>query len=142
MTMTRQRRLYPQIGEPFYSIKRRPLLLLEDDTVGVHDLLYPACDQYMYRDESHPSCRGNLNAVLSEKNFVPGGHAEPHNLFQNSPAIDMEGNLQVRQSPARPGDYVLLKALDDLLVIVTSCSVERGVINGGECKEILLEVYA
>jgi hypothetical protein len=95
----------------------------------------------MFRDENHPSCRGNLNAVLEEMNFTPGGHAEPHNLFQYSPAIDMDGNLQVRQSPARPGDYVLLKALDDLLVIATSCSVDTGVINGGECKEILLEVH-
>jgi uncharacterized protein YcgI (DUF1989 family) len=54
----------------------------------------------------------------------------------------MDGNLEVRQSLARPGDYVLLKALDDLLVIATSCSVEGGRINGGECKEILLEVYS
>ena len=141
-TMTRQRRLYPQIGQPFYSIKRRPLLMLEEDTVGVHDLFYPACDNYMYRDENHPSCRGNLNAVLEEMDFTPGGYAEPHNLFQNSPAIDMDGTLEVRQSPAKPGDYVLLKALDDLLVIATSCSVDRGSINGGECKEILLEVYS
>ena len=129
-TMTRQRRLYPQIGQPFYSIKRRPLLMLEEDTVGVHDLLYPAC---MYlRDENHPSCRGNLNAVLEEMNFTPGGYAEPHNLFQNSPAIDMDGNLEVRQSPAKPGDYVLLMAVDNLLVIASSCSVDIGAINGGE----------
>ena len=144
-TMTRQRRLYPRVGEPFYSIKRRPLLMLEEDTVGVHDLFYPACDEYMYRgwgDDNHPSCRGNLNAVLKELDFKPGGYAEPHNLFQDSPAIDMEGNLKVRQSPAKPGDYVLLKSLDDLLVIATSCSVDRGVLNGGKPKEIVLEVYA
>jgi len=144
-TMTRQRRLYPRVEEPFYSIKRRPLLMLEEDTVGVHDLFYPACDEYMYRgwgEENHPSCRGNLNAVLKELDFKPGGYAEPHNLFQDSPAIDMEGNLQVRQSPAEPGDYVLLKALDNLLVIATSCSVDRGVLNGDKPTEIVLEVYA
>ncbi len=144
-TMTRQRRLYPQVGEPFYSNKRRALLMLEEDTVGVHDLFYPACDEYMYRDywgdENHPSCRGNLNAVLKELGFEPGGYAEPHNLFQNSPAIDIEGNLEIRESPAKPGDYVLLKALDDLLVVATSCSVDRGVLNGDRPKEILLEVY-
>ena len=144
-TMTRQRCLYPQVGKPFYSNKRRALLMLEEDTVGVHDLFYPACDEYMYRDSwgdvNHPSCRGNLNAVLKELDFEPGGYAEPHNLFQNSPAIDMEGHLEVRESPAKPGDYVLLKALDDLLVIATSCSVDRGVLNGDRPKEILLEVY-
>lgn len=144
-TMTRQRRLYPQLGEPFYSNKRRPLLMLQEDTVGVHDLFYPACDEYMYRDywgdANHPSCRGNLNAVLADLEFQPGGYAEPHNLFQNSPAIDMEGHLEVRESPAKPGDHVLLKALDDLLVVATSCSVDRGVLNGDRPTEILLEVY-
>ena len=72
-TMTRQRRLYPQVGEPFYSNKRRPLLMLEEDTVGVHDLFYPACDKYMYRDywgdENHPSCRGNLERRVERARF-------------------------------------------------------------------------
>lgn len=143
-TMTRQRRLYPQTGEPFYSNKRRPLLLLRADTVGVHDLFYPACDEYLYRswgEENHPSCRGNLNAALREVGFTAGGYAEPHNLFQNSPAIDVDGHLEVRESPARPGDYVLLEALDDLLVVATSCSVDRGVLNGGRPKPIVLEIY-
>ena len=144
-TMTRQRRLYPRVEEPFYSIKRRPLLMLEEDTVGVHDLFFPACDEYLYRSlgkENHPSCRDNLNTVLKELDFIPGGYAEPHNLFQDSPAIDMEGNLKLRPSPAKPGDYVLLKALDDLLVIATSCAADHGVLNGGEPTEIVLEVYA
>ena len=118
--------------------------MLEEDTVGVHDLLYPACDEYMYRgwgEQNHPSCRGNLNKV-EELDFVPVGYAEPHNLFQNSPAVDMEGHLQVRESPAKPwGDYVLLQALDDLLVVATSCSVDRGVLNGDRPKEIVLEIY-
>ncbi len=142
--MSRQRRLYPESGMAFYSNKRRPLLMLEEDTVGVHDLLYPACDEYMYRgweEPNHPSCRGNLNKVLEELDFIPVGYAEPHNLFQNSPAVDMEGHLQVRESPAKPGDYVLLQALDDLLVVATSCSVDRGVLNGDRPKEIVLEIY-
>ena len=60
-TMGKLRSIYPVLGEPFYSNKRNPLLLLEEDTVGVHDLLAPACDEYLYRDlgfEEHPSCRG------------------------------------------------------------------------------------
>ena len=142
MTMTRQRRLYPRLGEPFYSNRRRPLLLLEEDTVGVHDLLYPACDSRLFGARGlsdHPSCRGNLNQVLEEIGFKAGGHAEPHNLFQNSPVVDMEGNMEVRESPAKPGDHVLLKALDDLLVVVTACSV-TGVLNGHRPKPIELEV--
>lgn len=138
-TMTRQRRLYPQVGNPFYSNKRRPLLMLEEDTVGVHDLFYPACGGYS-GEEDRPSCRRNLNAALRDVGFTPGGYAEPHNLFQNSPAIDMDGRVEIRESPARPGDYVLLQALDDLLVVATSCAV-TGLLNGNRPKPIVLEIY-
>jgi len=55
--------------------------------------------------------------------------------------IDLEGHIEIRESPAKPGDYVVLRALEDLVVVVTACSVDRGVLNGGEPKELLLEVY-
>ena len=143
-TRARNRRIYPEVGKPFLSNRFHPLLMLEEDTVGVHDLLYAACDDWMYRsrgEENHPNCRDNFNAALREIGFQPGGQPDPHNLFQNSPVIDLEGHLEIRESPAKPGDYVLLRALEDLVVVVTACSVDRGVLNGGEPKELLLEVY-
>jgi hypothetical protein len=144
-TRARNRRIYPEVGKPFFSNRFHPLLVLEEDTVGVHDLLYAACDDWMYRsrgDVNHPNCRDNFNAALRAIDFTPGGQPDPHNLFQNSPVIDLEGRLEIRESPAKPGDYVLLRALEDLVVVVTACSVDRGVLNGGEPKELLMEVYA
>ena len=143
-TRGRNRRIYPEVGKPFLSNRFNPLLMLDEDTVGVHDLLYAACDDWMYRsrgEENHPNCRDNFNAALREIGFQPGGQPDPHNLFQNSPVVDLEGHIEIRESPAKPGDYVLLRALEDLVVVVTACSVDRGVLNGGEPKELLLEVY-
>jgi uncharacterized protein len=143
-TRSRNRRLYPELGKPFFSNRFNPLLMLDEDTVGVHDLLYAACDDWMYRSggqENHPNCRDNFNAALDAIGFKPGGQPDPHNLFQNSPVVDLEGRLEIRESPAKPGDYVLLRALDDLVVVVTACSVDRGVLNGREPKELLLEIY-
>lgn len=144
ITMSRNRRIYPEVGKPLYSNKFNPLLMLEEDTVGVHDLLYQACDDYLYRSSgrlNHPNCRANLNAALRQLDFTPAAQPDPHNLFQNSPVIDLEGHVQVRESTAKPGDYVLLRALEDLVVVVTACSVDTGVLNGAEPKELLLEVY-
>ncbi len=143
-TRGRNRCIYPELGKPFLSNRFNPLLVLEQDTVGVHDLLYAACDDWMYRSRgemNHPNCRDNFNAALREIDFQPGGQPDPHNLFQNSPVIDLEGHLEIRESPAKPGDYVVLRALEDLVVVVTACSVDRGVLNGGEPKELLLEVH-
>jgi hypothetical protein len=145
ITMSRLRRIYPEVGKPLYTNKFNPLLMLEEDTVGVHDLLYQACDPYLYRvawgEEKHPNCRDNMNAALRALDFTPGGQPDPHNLFQNSPVIDLEGHVEVRESRAKPGDYVLLRALEDAVVVVTACSVDRGVLNGGSPKELLLEVF-
>ncbi len=143
-TMGKLRSIYPILGEPFYSNKRNPLLLLEEDTVGVHDLLAPACDEYLYRDlgfEEHPSCRGNLASTLARFEFEPDRLPDPHNLFQNTPVVDLDGRKEGRESPARPGDYVVFRALADLLVIVTACSVDVGVINGGAPSDLMLEVW-
>ena len=53
----------------------------------------------------------------------------PHNLFRNSPAIDLEGHIEIREPLAKKGDYVVLHAMDKLVVVVTACSVV-GVVNG------------
>ena len=143
-TLRGLRRLYPEVGKPLYGNKRNPLLLIEEDTVGVHDLLLPACDRLLYQslgDENHPNCRDNLVATLKEFDFDTRCLPDPVNLFQNTPVIDLQGNWEVRESPAKPGDHVLLRALEDLLVVVTACSMDHGVLNGGRPSDLMLEVY-
>lgn len=144
-TITRNRRIYLEVGKPLYSNWGNPLLMFEEDTVGIHDLLYPACSggQGPGVAAVRPNCRDNMQAALRALDFTLPVRPEivhPHNLFQNSPVTDLEGRLEIREPIAKPGDYVVLRALDDLLVVVTACSVV-GVVNGGEPKELLLEVY-
>ena len=139
------RSLYPVLGKAFYSNKFNPLLLLEEDTVGVHDLTAPACDYYSYKEmgyDNRPSCRGNLVGTLHRFNLTPKSLPDPHNLFQNTPLVDLKGRQESRESPAKPGDYVVFEALQDLLVIVTACSQDHGPVNGGKPTDIMLEVYA
>ena len=50
-TRAHTQRLFPAIGEPFVSNRRRPLLeLVADDSPGVHDMLIAACDPERYRE--------------------------------------------------------------------------------------------
>ena len=133
------------VGRPLYSVARRPLFMLEEDTVGVHDLLAPACDRLRYLEdfgiEGHRNCRDNLNAALEELGCSPPGYPDPINLFQNTPIADLQGRRETGESLAKPGDYVLLRALEDLVVVVAACSQDQTVLNGGRTKGLLLEVY-
>jgi uncharacterized protein YcgI (DUF1989 family) len=138
-------RLYPEVGKPLYSTHRRPLLLIEEDMVGVHDLLMPACDSYLYElmgATNHPSCRDNLNSTLKEFDVDVDGNPDPVNLFQNTPVVDLEGHWEIRESVAKPGDYIEFRALEDLLVIVAACSMDLSDLNGGTPTDLMLEVFA
>jgi uncharacterized protein YcgI (DUF1989 family) len=138
-------RIYPQVGKPLYSNRRRPLLLLEEDTVSVHDLLLPSCDSTLYEQlgvSGHPNCHDNLAAALEELSVTPPRSLpDPVNLFQNTPVIDLDGRWEVRESPAQPGDYVLLRALDDLLVVLTACAMDLSPLNGGNPTDLLMELF-
>ena len=134
-----------EVGKPLYSNKRSPLLLLEEDKVGVHDLLSPNCDPLRYLQdfgaENHANCRDNLIAALKELDFDPPYFSDPVNLFQNTPIVDLQGHRETRESPARPGDYVLFKALQDLVAVVSACPQDFTVLNGGSPSDLVLEVY-
>lgn len=137
-------KLYPEVGKPLSSTHRRPLLLIEEDTVGVHDLLMPACDNNLYElmgAKNHPSCRDNLNTTLKKFGFDIDGNPDPVNLFQNTPVVDLEGHWEIRESVAKPGDYIQFQALEDLLVIVAACSMDLSDLNGGAPTDLMLEVY-
>ena len=137
-------RLYPEVGKPLYSTHRRPLLLIEEDTVGVHDLLMPACDNNLYElmgAKNHPSCRDNLKSTLKDFDVDVDGNPDPVNLFQNTPIVDLDGRWEVRESVAKPGDYVQFRALEELLVVVAACSMDLSDLNGGTPTDLMLEVF-
>ncbi|MCX6606807.1 MAG: urea carboxylase-associated family protein [Acidobacteria bacterium] len=144
-TMTRNRNIYLQVGKGLLSNYGNALLVLEEDTSGRNDLLYPACSggQKPGLPASIPNCRDNMQAALRAINFPVPNHPEivhPHNLFQNSPVIDLDGNIEVREPVAKAGDYVILRALENVVVVVTACS-SPSVVNAKEPKELLMEVY-
>jgi uncharacterized protein YcgI (DUF1989 family) len=85
-----------------------------------------------------------MQAALRAINFPLPAHPElvhPHNLFQNSPLINKDGEIKVQESDAKPGDYVVIRALENVVLVVTACASPR-VVNAFEPKELLMEVYA
>ncbi len=136
-------RLFPQVGDSFYSGKGQPLLtLVEDNSPGPHDMLFPACNPALYDHfglPGHPNCRDNFTNALRAAGVVASFVPEPVNLFQNSPP-QPDGRLQILASRNPPGGNVVLRAETDLLVVLTACSVDFHPTNGGICTEIVVEI--
>jgi uncharacterized protein YcgI (DUF1989 family) len=136
-------RLFPKPGECFYSEKGHPLLrLVEDNSPGPHDMLFPPCDAALYERaglHNHPNCYDNFLGALREAGMTMPFVPNPVNLFQNSPP-QPDGRLEVLASKNPPGGNVLLRAEADLLLVLTACSVDYHPTNGDECTAIAIEI--
>jgi uncharacterized protein YcgI (DUF1989 family) len=136
-------RMFPAIGEVFYSDRGIPLLaLVADHSPGRHDMLFPACNRPMYERygcPNHPNCRDNLLGALANESIVPPCVPDPVDLFQNSPP-QADGRLEVLPSINPPGASIVFRAEADLLLVVTACAVDFHPTNGGRCTEIHIVV--
>lgn len=129
-------------GDKLYSSNSRPMLSIEEDTVGRHDFLLTPCSKdtfkIIYKDEHpHPGCQGNL--LKGFENF--GIHRESLpatlNIFMYV-SVDERGKLEVLPPKSKAGDFIIFKALEDLVVGLTACSALDS--NNGSFKPIHFEL--
>jgi len=126
-------RLFPRVGEAFWSNRRRALLTFEADTSpGFHDMLLAACDEARYTSlgapAGHASCAANLQSALAGLGLGPVAVPQPVNLFEHIPAL-ADGTLDWRATVSRAGDCVQLRAERDLVVVVSACPYD--LVEGG-----------
>jgi uncharacterized protein len=127
-------RIIPAIGDALVTNKRRPILtLIEDNSGGIHDTLFAACDRWRYEllgcDGYHDNCTDNLAAAMRELGLAAAETPAPLNLFMNIPVI--EGNrVEARPPVSTPGSYVTLRAEMDCVVAFSACPQDMIPING------------
>jgi hypothetical protein len=143
-TRTSLGKLVPAAGDDLYSVCRRPLLTLAEDTSpGTHDTLIAACDPERYRllgvDGYHASCAENFRRALSARGIEADRVPAPLNLFMNI-RWDEAGRLEFLASPARAGDYVTLQAVTDVTVVLSACPMDLNPINAGGPRDVGFEV--
>jgi len=137
--------LVPKQGECFYSNHRRPLLRVERDTVGRHDLVVPCCDPERYSRDfhltDHGSCLSSIQAALGAAGERFEARAEmAWNAFMNNELL-ADGSIVTHEPEHGPGDHVELLALEDLAVAVTSCPQDQTACNAWNITEIGLRVF-
>ena len=109
-TRSRNRRLFPKIGQAIYDDKGKAMLtLVEDTSPGAHGLLVPPCDPTMYRLRgagcAHPSCHDNYHRALATFG-IRLGHVPPSVcLFQNI-HIDNAGAITIDVNRSAAGDKI------------------------------------
>jgi aminomethyltransferase len=144
-TRTFMGRAYPAPGlySKFFDEEMRPLVEVVRDTVGRHDTFGLACNTKYYEDMGyfgHINCTDNFNQQLAPYGIAPRAGWPAINFFYNS-RID-DANVLILDEPwSRPGDYVLLRALTDLVCASSACPDDIDPSNGWNPTEIHLRVY-
>jgi aminomethyltransferase len=133
----------PGLASRFYDRDRNPLVEVVQDTVGRHDTFNLACTARTYEDAGyfgHANCSDNLNATMAPFG-IDGRRGWPAiNFFYNT-NVDHLNQIWFDEPWSRPGDYVLMRALSDLVCAATSCPDDIDPANGWQLTEIQVRVY-
>jgi uncharacterized protein YcgI (DUF1989 family) len=131
------------VGDQLLSCTTLPMLTLVEDTVGVHDLLFPPCNTRMYESVfgimNKTGCREHLTDALTEYGFGFAEVTDPFNIFMHT-QLGENGEMEILPPLSGPGDRVVLRAEADLVVAVSSCASENTECNGGMLTPLRLEI--
>ena len=140
--------IFPKKGQALHTNRRRPILILEEDTSpGIHDTLIAACDDYRYGllgcTTYHDNCTDNLLAGMRQIGIAAPEVPSPLNLWMNIP-VDKEGKTSWGEPVSKPGDYVILRAEMDCVVAMSACPQDILPINGAnrQITDIQYQVLA
>lgn len=137
--------LYPEPGifSKYWSVDQEPLVEIVQDTCGRHDTFGLACTARYYDDMGYPghvNCSDNINRDLARWNVRPRGGWPAINFFFNTMLNDANA-IGMDDPWSRPGDFVLLRALTDLVCVSTACPCDIDPANGWNPTDIQVRVY-
>lgn len=137
--------MYPMPGlfDKYYDFNGQAMLEVIQDTVGRHDTFGVACTAKYYDDmgfPGHVNCSDNFNRALTPYVVEPRAAWATINFFYNT-AIDEAHVYGLDEPWSRPGDYVLMRATQDMVCCSSACPDDTTSANGWNPTDIHVRVY-
>lgn len=133
----------PGLLDKFYDVNMAPLLKVVRDTCGRHDTYGLACTARSYEERGFPghvNCSDNISHALAPFGVEQRPAWPAINLFWNT-WVDAHHQINTEESWSRPGDYIAMEALQDLVCVSTACPDDIDPINGWNPTDILVRIY-
>jgi uncharacterized protein YcgI (DUF1989 family) len=140
-------RLELREGDRLLTNRRRPILQLELDPVGTHDMIFGGCDAYRYSVDfglaEHRNCQDNLLEALAPWDLPELNRQlavrEILNVFINQ-ELDEHGEFHLLEPITKPGDSVTFEVLMDLIIAVSACPESQTPCNGFTPTDMLIRI--
>jgi aminomethyltransferase len=133
----------PGLYAKFFDQNMQPLVEVVRDTVGRHDSFNLACTSKYYDDMGYPghvNCTDNFNRALDPYGIAPRRGWPAINFFYNT-GVDATNQIYMDEPWSRPGDYVLMRALTDLVCGTSACPCDVDPANGWDPTDMHVRVY-
>lgn len=150
-TIRHQGAVYLTTGSTLLSDDGRGMLEIVADTCGRHDTLGGACAaesntvRYALEKKTMHSCRDSwllaLNTVHADLGLSKRDLSHNVNFFMNVP-VTPEGDLTFEDGVSGPGKYVELKALMNVLVLISNCPQLNNPCNGYNPTPVGLSIWS
>ena len=134
----------PGLYDKFFDSDMRPLLNVVQDTVGRHDTFALACTARGYAERGFPghvNCSDNISDQMDAYHVTRRSAWPAINFFFNSWIDPSDNRIQSEESWSRPGDYVAMQAMDDLVCVTTACPDDVDPINGWNPTDVHVRIY-
>lgn len=137
-TIREQGNIYLTTGTKLMSNRINPMLEIVADTCGRHDTLGGACAtesntvRYDLEKRCMHACRDSwMLAIAEHPEYGLSKRDITHNInfFMNVP-VTKTGGLTFEDGISAPGKYVELKALMDVIVLISNCPQLNNPCNG------------
>ncbi|WP_299745284.1 aminomethyltransferase family protein [uncultured Tateyamaria sp.] len=134
----------PGLHDKFFDQDMKPLLAVRQDTVGRHDTFALACTARGYEERGFPghiNCSDNISGAFDPYGIQSRRAWPAINFFFNSWIDWQDHHIATDEAWSRPGDYVALQALTDLVCVSTACPDDVDPINGWNPTDIHVRIY-
>ncbi len=133
----------PGLHAKYYDVDFQPLVEIVQDTCERHDAFALACNPKYYEEMGyfgHINCSDNFNAQLDPYGIAARRGWMSMNFFYNTD-IDDNNVLALDEPWSRPGDYVLMRALTDIVCVTSACPDDIDPANGWNPTDIHVRIY-
>jgi uncharacterized protein len=137
--------ILPTTGHFLWSAppRERAMMYLLDDTVACNDVMFPRCSANLYESiyglPVHTNCHDIQAEAQREYGLTPDDVHDSFNLFMCTEVHSGRGHIKRQHS--KPGDYVDLLALMDVLAVPNVCGADIMRTSNFSLKPILLKIF-
>ncbi|MEC9329313.1 MAG: DUF1989 domain-containing protein [Pseudomonadota bacterium] len=107
-----------------WSVRAHKLMTIIDDTCGFHDTSYGCCsvevDDVRFGKNNGRGCQGNFEAELAKHGLGQKDIVANVNFFMRVP-VEESGALSIVPGLSKPGDYLSLRAEQNILAVLSNC---------------------